>query len=256
MKLPKEVYEGWSFGKLIASGLFSSKLLGTIEGSVMGDASLPFTGKQARLRVGLSREHLDTLEDLQEVLAEIEPDIREPYFRSDGAAQLDTCVHPLYTWFFHRWYHLEEDYKGRLGLGYRYRVPPKKGECWKILPEDVAITPTVLFWEHVFDGNLYWKKNGHGFGRSPEVYFATSCFTFEEADYLNRRIGEETGLPFKTYRQTDGRTGRAYPTSYLLKGNANAPRFFNYIGSAGLPCPDSYRYKFSKFEGSLMKRQE
>ena len=251
MKLQKEVYENWSFEELATSGLFSTRLLETIEGSVLGDATLAFTGKQARLRIGRAGGHLDVLKALWKVLVELEQDLREPYLGTVGEARLDTHVHPLYTWFFYRWYYLMYDYKARLGLSYRFRVPPEKGECWKVLPEDVAITPTVLFWEHFFDGSLYWKKNGHGSGHSPSVYLSTHNFTFDETDCLNKRITEKAGLPFKTYKQVN--KGKVYPVSYLLSGKANAPSYFDYIGASGFPYPDSYRHRVQGFESCFVQ---
>lgn len=211
------------FGKLLKH--YSSKLLESIEGSLLGDAGLQlqYSGKTCNFTVNQSTKHLGSLHELWPVLKELEPGLREPYSTSPNEVRLITRVHPVLLWFFSRWYTLNPTYVGGR---------PKKGDAKKVVPKDIAITPTVMFWEHLWDGSL---EENWGYY---DIRLSASCFTQPELEFLVERIYKESGMAFKI------RYVKGYPQLDLFGGTRSTFAYLNYIMSSGCKIPECFAYKF------------
>ncbi len=213
------------FGKLLEH--YSSRLLESIEGSLLGDAGLQYSGKNCYFTVNQSAKHLGALQGLWPILKELGSGLREPYFTSPNEVRLITKVHPVLLWFFSRWYTLNSSYVGGR---------PRKGDTKKIVPRDIAITSTVMFWEHLWDGSLEENRGYY------DIRLSASCFTQPELEFLVERIYEESGMAFKVRRV------KGYPQLDLFGGTRSTLAYLNYIMSSDCKVPECFAYKFKAID--------
>lgn len=107
------------------------------------------------------------------------------------------------------------------------------GKTQKILPKDLEITPTTLFYWYIGDGCLVRRKNDDN--RVPTLCLATNCFSKEDIEILLEKL-KKLSLNFYATESHSGfnKGKKAGYALYSNTGDGTPLRFFQTIG---LKCP-------------------
>ena len=134
---------------------------------------------------------------------------------------LSSLTHPELEPFYQRWY-------------------PRTNDFHKVVPEDIAISPTMLLHWFMDDGYSYWVSYKNDKQRYLRVEFATQSFNKPELDFLAESILNILGLRMAV--RLHKRHGEIRGTGYEMHvQQKDVPKFFEVIG----PCPvPSLAYKW------------
>jgi len=106
------------------------------------------------------------------------------------------------------------------------------GKTIKIIPKDLKLTPTILFFWHLGDGSLIRRKNDPN--RVPFIVLATNNFLRRDIDFLIRKL-KELNLNFYPVKYKSGFTGKDCGCCLYSNTQDGTPfRFFKLIG---FECP-------------------
>jgi len=127
---------------------------------------------------------------------------------------INTCPYPEFLKLRQKWYR-EEDIRAQ-----------------KVVPKDLELTPSTLFYWYLGDGSLIRRKNDTN--RVPPIVLATNCFQKEDIDFLIQKL-KGLNLNFYPVKYKSGFTGEECGSCLYSSTEDGTPfRFFKLIG---FECP-------------------
>ncbi len=124
-------------------------------------------------------------------------------------------------------------YKNFMAL-YQKWYTKQNGKTQKILPSDLEITPTTLFYWYIGDGCLVRRK--HDENRVPTLCLATNCFFKEDVEILLEKLGK-LNLNFYATESASG-FNKGKKAGYALYSKVQDGTVFRFFQTIGLQCPE------------------
>lgn len=109
----------------------------------------------------------------------------------------------------------------------------ENGKTQKILPKDLEITPTTLFYWYIGDGCLVRRKNDEN--RVPTLCLATNCFSKNDIEILLEKL-RKLNLNFYATESASG-FNKGEKAGYALYSKVQDGTVLRFFQTIGLECP-------------------
>ncbi|MBI3412822.1 MAG: hypothetical protein HY051_01950 [Candidatus Aenigmarchaeota archaeon] len=109
----------------------------------------------------------------------------------------------------------------------------QNGKTQKILPDELELTPTTLFYWYIGDGCLVRRKNDEN--RVPTICLATNCFDEKDLQFLLQKLKEQN-LNFYANKCGSG-FNEDKDGGYALYSNVEDGTPLRFFQTIGLECP-------------------
>ncbi len=193
------------------------KLIEIINGSLLGDASVQAKkGKYHYFKyTAKDKKFLENLKKILEVYKiRCWITVDNPGVHSLGF-YINNCPYKQLMNLHEKWYKKEND------------------KTQKILPGDLEITPTTLFYWYIGDGCLVRRKNDDN--RVPTLCLATNCFSKEDIEILLEKL-RKLNLNFYATESASG-FNKGEKAGYALYSNVEDGTPLRFFRTIGLECP-------------------
>ncbi len=194
------------------------ELFDIINGSLLGDACVKVDkGKYFTFKyTAKDRRFLENLKERFEKF-----DIK-CWISADNSSVFSLCFY-INTCPYPEFMHLREDWYKK-----------ENGKTQKILPKDLEITPTTLFYWYIGDGCLVRRKNDDN--RVPTLCLATNCFSKEDVEILLEKL-RKLNLNFYATESASG-FNKGQKAGYALYSKAQDCTPLRFFQAIGLKCPN------------------
>jgi len=162
---------------------------------------------------------------------------------------------------------ITEDRKKVFNLNFylnKYKIPEllnlrdkwyqkENGKTIKVVPRDLKLTPTTLFFWYLGDGSLIRRRNDKT--RVPYIVLATNSFRKEDVEFLREKL-KELGLNFYIVESNSisGFTKKR-KKSYLLFSSTEDDTVFKFFKIIGFYPPKEIEDRLLGYKGKIKKER-